>query len=131
MATRLQRLKKLVAVQEQVKALHETRRATLLAEAHAAEAEARELAERFDQPGSLSGLFPDLYYRRIADASDRQAEKLEGARREAGLVAAATARTNRVERAYKEVSRRDERERADRDRLDLIGLKRGKEPGSS
>ncbi len=70
MTTRQQRLKKLVAVQEQLKALHETRRATLLAEAHAAEAEAHALAQRFDEPNSLSGLFPDLYNRRIAGADD-------------------------------------------------------------
>ncbi len=124
MTTRRQRLGKLVLVQEQLKALHETRRATLLAQAHTAEAEARELAERFDEPDSLSGLFPDLYHRRIAGAVQRQEENLEAARREAGLIAAATARANMVERAYKEVSRRDERERSDRDRLDLIGQKR-------
>ncbi|MGB3643828.1 MAG: hypothetical protein WBG88_06820 [Mesorhizobium sp.] len=124
MTTRQQRLKKLVAVQEQLKALHETRRATLLAEAHAAEAEAHALAQRFDEPNSLSGLFPDLYNRRIAGAVQRQQESLDDARREAGLVAAATARANMVERAYKEVSRRDERERSDRDRLDLIGNRR-------
>jgi hypothetical protein len=32
-----------------------------------------------------------------------------------------------VERAYKDVRRQDERERSDRDRLDLIGQKRGQE----
>lgn len=131
MTTRIQRLKKLVVVQEQLKALHETRRATLLAEAHAAEAEARELAGRFDEPGSLSGLFPDLYHRRIAEAADRQAEKLESARREANLIAAATARVNMVERAYKDVSRRDERQKSDRERLDLIGQTRNRQTGSS
>ena len=120
MTTRIQRLKKLVTVQEQLKALHETRRATLLAEAHAAEAEARALAERFDQPDSLSGLFPDLYHRRIAEAADRQAEKLESARREAGLIATATARVNMVERAYREVSTQNERQKSDRERLEIV-----------
>ncbi len=120
MTTRIQRLKKLVAVQEQLKALHETRRATLLAEAHAAEAEAHALAERFDQPDSLSGLFPDLYHRRIAEAADRQAEKLENARREAGLIATATARVNMVERAYREVSTQNERQKSDRERLEIV-----------
>lgn len=120
MTTRIQRLKKLVAVQEQLKALHETRRATLLAEAHAADAEVRALAERFDQPDSLSGLFPDLYHRRIAEAADRQAEKLESARREAGLIATATARVNMVERAYREVSTQNERQKSDRERLEIV-----------
>lgn len=131
MTTRRQRLKKLVQVQEQLKALHETRHATFLSQAHSAEAEARELVERFDTSGSLSGLFPDLYHRRIANAVERQQANLEGASREAGLVVAATARTNMVERAYKDVSRRDERERSDRDRLDLIGQKRADGQGSS
>jgi hypothetical protein len=131
MTTRRQRLKKLAAVQEQLKALHETRHATLLSHAHAAEAEARALIEHFDAPDSLAGLFPDLYHRRIADAAGRQAANLESARQEAGLVVAATARANMVERAYKEVSRRDERERSDRDRLDLLGQLRRGEKGAS
>ena len=43
---------------------------------------------------------------------------------EAGRVAAATARTKMVERAYREVSRQDERSRTDRERLEMIA--RGK-----
>ncbi len=110
-----------------MKALHETRRATFLSAAAAAETEARELVEHFDAAGSLAGLFPDLYHRRIANAVARQEASLESARQEAGLIATATARTNMVERAYKDVSRRDDRERSDRDRLDLIAQKRGHE----
>ncbi|MBZ9809843.1 hypothetical protein LB542_14810 [Mesorhizobium sp. BR1-1-9] len=124
MSTRKDRLKKLVKVQEQLKALHETRHATLLAAANAAEAEAKALVEHFDKDNSLSGLFPDLYHRRIAQAVVRQEANLESARQEAGLVASATARTNMVERAYKDVRNRDERERSDRERLDLIAQKR-------
>jgi hypothetical protein len=127
MSTRKDRLKKLVKVQEQLKALHETRRATFLSAAAAAETEATELVEHFDAAGSLAGLFPDLYHRRIANAVARQEASLESARQEAGLIAAATARTNMVERAYKDVSRRDDRERSDRDRLDLIAQKRREE----
>ncbi|TPM26712.1 hypothetical protein FJ955_20170 [Mesorhizobium sp. B2-2-2] len=124
MSTRKDRLKKLVKVQEQLKALHETRHATLLAAANAAEAEAKALVEHFDKDNSLSGLFPDLYHRRIAQAVVRQEANLESARQEAGLVASATARTNMVERAYKDVRNRDERERSYRERLDLIAQKR-------
>ena len=68
MSTRRDRLKKLVKVQEQLKALHETRHATFLAAAASAEAEARDLVGHFDRDNSLSGLFPDLYHRRIAQA---------------------------------------------------------------
>jgi hypothetical protein len=127
MSTRKDRLRKLVKVQEQLKALHETRHATFLAAASAAEAEARDLVGHFDQTDSLSGLFPDLYHRRIASAVVRQEASLESARQEASLIAAATARTNMVERAYKDVRNRDERERSDRERLDIIAQKREQE----
>ncbi|MBZ9881200.1 hypothetical protein LB535_02455 [Mesorhizobium sp. CA10] len=124
MTARKDRLKKLVKVQEQLKALHETRHAGFLAAAVKAEAEARELIERFDTDSSLAGLFPALYHRRITEALGRQQQNLDNARQEAALIATATARTNMVERAYKEVRRRDERERSDRERLDLIMQKR-------
>jgi len=127
MSTRKDRLKKLVKVQEQLKALHETRHASFLAAANAAEAEARELIGHFDQDNSLSGLFPDLYHRRITDALGRQKQNMENAHEEASLIATATARTNMVERAYKDVRNRDERERSDRERLDLIAQKRNEE----
>ncbi|MES0198345.1 hypothetical protein [Mesorhizobium sp. M0011] len=127
MSTRKDRLKKLVKVQEQLKALHETRHATFLAAASAAEAEAKELVGHFDQADSLSALFPDLYHRRIAQAVVRQEANLASARQEASLIAAATARTNMVERAYKDVRNRDERERSDRERLDIIAQKRTQE----
>ncbi|RWM30728.1 hypothetical protein [Mesorhizobium sp.] len=124
MTSRKDRLKKLVKVQEQLKALHETRHAGFLSAAAAAESEARELIEHFDTDSSLAGLFPALYHRRIAAALGRKEQSLENARQEAALVARATARTNMVERAYKDVRRRDERERSDRERLDLITQRR-------
>lgn len=126
MTDRKNRLKKLVEVQEQLKALHETRRAGLLAEANAAGQEAEALADRFDAEGSLAGLFPELYHNRIAGALRRQGESLEKAHAEAAKVAAATARTNMVERAYKAARRDDERRRGDRERLEIIEQKRGR-----
>ena len=127
MTTRKDRLKKLVKVQEQLKALHETRHAGFLAAAVKAEAEARDLIEHFDTDASLGSLFPEIYHRRITDALGRQKKNLEDARQEAALIATATARTNMVERAYKDVRNRDERERTDRERLDLIAQKRAEE----
>jgi len=124
MTSRKDRLKKLVAVQEQLKALHETRHAGFLAAAAAAEAEARQIVEHFDTDSSLASIFPELYHRRIANALDQQKASLENARQEASLIATATARTNMVERAYKDAHRRDERERSDRERLELITQKR-------
>jgi hypothetical protein len=127
MTTRKERLKKLVKVQEQLKALHETRHASFVAAAASAETEAKELVQHFDADQSMAVLVPDLYHRRIANALVRQEASLESARQEVGLIATATARTNMVERAYKDVRRQDERERSDRDRLDLIAQKRGQE----
>ncbi|TIR96152.1 MAG: hypothetical protein E5X19_14460, partial [Mesorhizobium sp.] len=112
-------------VQEQLKAVHETRHAGFLSAAAAAESEAKELIGHFDADSSLAGLFPELYHRRIANALGQQKQNLESAREEATLIAAATARTNMVERAYMDARRRDERERSDRERLDLIAQKRG------
>ena len=127
MATRKDRLKKLVEVQEQLKALHETRRAGFLAEAAAAEQEAQALAGRLDAADSLAALFPELYHNRIAGALKRREESLENARAEAGLVAAATARTNMVERAYRAARADDERQRGDRERLDITDQVRPKD----
>lgn len=120
MTARIQRLKKLVKVQEQLKALHETRHASFLAAAATAETEARELSERSDAEGSLASLFPELYARKIAEALERKETELDNARTEAGRVATATARTNMVERAWREVRQRSERDKADIDRLELV-----------
>ncbi|WP_315925426.1 hypothetical protein [Mesorhizobium sp. SP-1A] len=124
MGDRRQRLKKLVEVQAQLKALHEARHAGFLARAVAAEAEAAEFSRRFDEPDSLSVLFPELYHRSIANALARRDAELARAREEASLVAKATARTNMVERAWREADRQEERRRGDRERLDLIEQKR-------
>ena len=120
MRSRKERLSKLMDVQEQLKALHETRRAGHLASAAAAEAEASQLVTRFDEADSLSGLFPEIYHRRIAAALSRKDTELLLAQEEATRIAAATARTNMVERAWRDLSRKDERQQGDRDRLELI-----------
>lgn len=127
MSTRKERLGKLVKVQEQLKALHETRHATFLAHAASAEAEAKALVEHFGSSDALSSQFPDLYHRRIVNAVTRKEASLESARQEATLVAAATARVDMVERSYQDARRRDERERSDRERLELIEQKRSEE----
>ncbi len=127
MTNRKDRLKKLVEVQEKLKALHGMRRAGYLAKAVAAEQEAAEIAARFDAPDSLSSLFPEIYQQRIAAARAERDRNLDNARREAGSLATATARTNMVERAYRDARRDDERQRSDRERLDLIEQKRGVE----
>lgn len=120
MASRTERLRKLVEVQEQLKAFHEMRRATALAEAAAAGREAAELAARFDAPDSLTDLFPDLYARGVERALRRQDQKLASAGIEAGRVATQTARTNMVERSWREAVRADERQAEDRATLEVV-----------
>lgn len=125
MTTRRERLKKLVSVQEQLKALHETRHAGFLAQAAAAAQEAGEIAARADVETSLSGLFPELYSRRIERALSRETENRDLARHEAERVATATARTNMVERSYREARQQDDRAKGERDRLEMIEQLRG------
>ena len=120
MASRTERLRKLVEVQEQLKAFHEMRRATALAEAAAAGREAAELAARFDAPDSLTDLFPDLYARGVERALRRQDQKLASACIEAGHVATQSARTNMVERSWREAVRADERQAEDRATLEAV-----------
>ncbi|MCO5080201.1 MAG: hypothetical protein M9955_00940 [Rhizobiaceae bacterium] len=122
MATRVQRLKKLLAVQEQLKALHETRHAGHLAEAATAAREAVEIGERADAEDSLSNLFPDLYSRSIANAVAREERSRALASEEMRQIARATARTNLVERNYRDARRQDEREKGDRERLEAVSI---------
>jgi hypothetical protein len=122
MASRTERLRKLVDVQEKLKALHEMRRANALAEAAAAGREAAELAARFDATDSLTDLFPDLYARRVERALRRQDQRLAAASKEAGHVATQTARTNMVERSWREARRDDDRQAQDRATLEAVEL---------
>jgi hypothetical protein len=126
--TRLERLKKLLVLQEQLKALHELRHAGFVAEAVAAKKEAAEIVDRFNAEDSMSALFPEVYHRRIDLAILREEANKKFASGEAAKVATATARTNMVERNYREERTADERQKGDRERLDIIGqrLKPGK-----
>ena len=121
MTTRLQRLKKLLTLQEQLKAMHEIRHAGFVAEAVAAKQEAADIVDRFNAEDSMSALFPEVYHRRIGSALTREDTNRKYASSEAAKVATATARTNMVERSYREVRAADERERGDKERLEIIG----------
>lgn len=123
MASRRERLQKLVKVQEKLTAFHRMRHATFVAEALAAGREADEIAARFDAPGSLADLFPDLYARRIEAARTRHDRKAEAAEAEAATLARASARTTIVERSFREARR--EEERAGEDRATLETVERG------
>lgn len=120
MANRSHRLKRLVKLQEQIKALHETRHATYIAEANAARTDATELLEALNAASPLPGLFPDLYNRRISEAFALEEHKAAQAQQEAGKVATATARTNIVERAWRDALRLEERTAAEKEQLENV-----------
>ena len=120
MTGRADRLKRLVRLQKQVKALHETRHATHLSQAANARQEAAELIDSLNTASPLPGLFPDLYNRRIGAAMGRETHELAQADIEAGRVATATARTNIVERAWREAFRLEERDAAEKETLESV-----------
>ena len=128
MTTRVERLKKLLTLQEQLKAMHEMRHAGFVAEAVAAKQEAADIVDRFNAEDSMSALFPEVYHRRIGSALTREDTNRKYASSEAAKVATAAARTNMVERTYREARVADERERGDKERLEIIAqrLKPGK-----
>ena len=122
-AERQKRLAKLVDLQRRLKAFHETRHSGHVAAAHAAEEDARDLIQRFDDPASLSALFPEVYHARIAGAFAQRDRSLAAADDEARLVATATLRTNMVEDAYRDVSRAVDEKAADKERLEIVERK--------
>ena len=120
MESRAQRLKRLVRLQEQIKSLHETRRANHLSQAAAARKDASELLEALNAASPLPGLFPDIYNRRIGSAIDLEERETRHAEREAGHVATATARTKMVEQAWREAAQLEEREADEKERLEIV-----------
>ncbi|WP_187968134.1 hypothetical protein [Aquibium microcysteis] len=120
MASRSDRLKRILRVQEQLKAMHEMRRAGELRAAHAAEAEASAIAAGKDADASLSRLFPDLYERAIVKANDRRDRHLEAARQEAQKIATEQVRTDRVGEDYRLALRAEDRIAEERDALETV-----------
>lgn len=127
MAARTQRLRQLLELQEQLKAVHEMRRATFLANAVEAGREAAEILENRGGEHSLSHMFPDVYARFVDNALLRQKHNEALAEGEATKVAVETARTNMVERAYRTSSRDDDRKAEERAALEVV--ERMKKPG--
>lgn len=120
MASDSKRLRRVLDIQEKLKAVHEMRYATMLASAEAAAKEAAEITARFEDSGSLSELFPDLYIRRIKAALVNEQRLREMARQEASLVAEQTARVRMVERQWAEASRKEERKIQETETLEAI-----------
>lgn len=120
---RKKRLAKLVMLQHKLKALHEAKHAGHLAAANTAEAEAREIAERSDDPASLASLFPEVYHNRIAAAFARRDGHLANAAEEARTLAAINLRTGKVEDAHREATRKVDEDAAAKERLENVERK--------
>ncbi len=118
--SRKDRLKKVLTLQEQLKRLHETRHAMLLSGAVAAENEAAEIMQRIGAEDSMSDVFPEIYHRRVARANQLRAEHQANARVEAQRLAQANARTDIVERNYREARQLDDRQRSETEQLEGI-----------
>jgi hypothetical protein len=117
---RKKRLAKLVKLENRLKAIHETRRAGHIADANRAAGDVAAVTARFDDPDSLSSLFPQLYHRSVERslAAGQQANAL--AKEEESKIAAATIRTNRVAERYREASRVVDEDFAAKERQELV-----------
>lgn len=117
---RKKRLAKLVRLQNRLKQFHETRHAGHLAGAARAAAEAEVVRQRFDDPDSLSGLFPEIYHRRVEAFVAERDRNLGLAAEEAPKVAAATVRAARVEERYREAARAVDESAAAKELQELV-----------
>lgn len=119
MAGKSDRLRHLVELQKKVTEIHEMRRANFLAKAAAADREAKEILEARSE-GSMSDMFPEVYSRFVERAIARSRENEALARAEGLKVAAETARTNIIERSWREALREEERKAEERAALDGV-----------
>lgn len=119
MAGKSDRLRHLVELQKKVTEIHEMRRANFLAKATAADREAKEILEARSE-GSMSDMFPEVYSRFVERAIARSRENDALARAEGLKVAAETARTNIIERSWREALREEERKAEERAALDGV-----------
>lgn len=120
MSERTKRLRQLMDLQKQLKAIHEMRHADLRREAAAAEEEAASLMAGVQQQSPISSLFGDLYTKRIGAALTRKDEKDRLARQEAAKIASENARANIVKRYYQEAVRQAERTAAEKETLESV-----------
>lgn len=120
MESRAGRLKRLIRLQEQIKSLHETRHANHLTQAANARADAHDLLDSLNRASPLPGLFPDIYNRRIGAAVDLEQRETQLAEQERIKVATATARTKRVQQAWREAALIEERAAEEKEQLESI-----------
>lgn len=114
------RLKRLVILQQRVKALHDARHAARLNEVRAAEDEAASLIESLEDPTGMASLFPALVHDRIGRALARRDASAKIAAEEARKSATAGARAERAQHAFLQARRRHERDTEAKMILELL-----------
>lgn len=117
MASRTQRLKQLLDLQERLKQMHEMKRAGHLAAAAAADRDIADVMTRKTGDDSLSHLFPDVYARFVDRTLERKRESERLSQDEAGRIAAAKVRAGMLERAW-----RSELDLEERKQQEIAGL---------
>ncbi|TAN19010.1 MAG: hypothetical protein EPN45_00920 [Rhizobiaceae bacterium] len=120
MATDRKRLRRLLDVQDKLKAVHETRHADYAAKTAAAQREVADLFAEMGKPDSFSRLFPDLYVRAARAALQREHRFKEKTREEAAAVAMETARTRMVEEAWRSAKRQEDRKEQEKEILEAV-----------
>ena len=95
---RRKKLEKLLSLHGKLSASHEARRTACLAAAAAARCDAETLKSRFDAPGSMFALFPELYHERIARAQARETEERQRADEEGRALARLAMREKALKR---------------------------------
>lgn len=123
MATRTQRLRQLLDLQERLKQMHEMRRAGHIAAAVAAQRDIDDVMARKTGDESLSHLFPDVYARFVDKSLDRKRESEILSQEEAAKVAAAKTRAGMLERAWRVEMEADERKQQEVAGLEAVERK--------
>ena len=120
MATKRERLARLLKAQQQLKNLQEQKRAQLQAEVARLEQITEEVGKTLDEGGYVTSLFSDLSYQFLFRvAADRRAAEEAG--REVSLQAQVERkRLERLPQRFADFSRADERERTERDNLENV-----------
>lgn len=120
MAQSSKRLGHLIKVQRQLKAMHEMRHATHLADARAAAGRAAEVLEGRSGEASMSDLFPDVYARFVERCRAEQAAAEAKAAEAAADVARETVRGEKLAQHHRDAVRAEERVAEDRAALETV-----------
>lgn len=120
MATKRERLLRLLKAQEQLKNLQEQKRAQLQAEVARLEQLAEEVGRTLDEGDYVPSLFSDLSYQYLFRVAAERRAAEEAGREVARQAQVEKKRLERLQQRFDDFSRDAERERAERDNLENV-----------